>query len=99
MRARAGAAGVSPRWKETPGGSARPTVRDGQAAVLAERLGRHAYARRRLATLVLVAVDHPRDASHEIGIVPELDQLTDGEVALHVALDDRIEHVVRRERV
>ena len=50
----------------TPGrGHGQPGQRlvIGQAAVLAERLGRHAHARRRLAALVLVAVDHPRDAS------------------------------------
>src|SRR5438094_2388031 len=47
-------------------GAAVP-VGDGQAAILAEGLGRNLYARRRLASLVLVAIDHGDDAPHDVG--------------------------------
>ena len=54
---------------------------------------------RGLPALVLVAVDHARDAAREVGVVPARDQLDDREVVFDVALDDRVEHVVRRQRV
>ena len=47
--------------------SAGPAIGDRQAPVLAERLGRHAHAGRRLPPLVLVPVDQPRDALDERG--------------------------------
>ena len=55
--------------------STGPAVGDREPAILAERLRRHAHTGRGLPALVLVAVDHPRDAAREVGVVPARDEL------------------------
>src|SRR3954463_12053534 len=79
--------------------SAGPAVGDRQAAVLAERLGRHPHAGGRLAPLVLVAVDEGGDTPHRLRVVARGFELGHGEVVLDVTLDDRVEQLVLGQRV
>src|SRR5690242_5451201 len=79
--------------------SARPAVRDRQTAVLAERLARHAHTGGGLAPLVLVAVDHAGHAADGGLVEAARDELGDRQVVLDVALDDRVEHFVGRQRI
>src|SRR5687768_6489955 len=77
--------------------SAAVAVGDRHAAVAAEGLARDPHPDRRLAALPLGDVDHPGDPPHELGIVPALDEVLDGEVVLYVRLDDRVEDLVGRQ--
>src|SRR5204863_2591157 len=83
--------------------SASPAVEipvgDRQAAIPPESLRRDLHTGRRLAALVLRAVDHRDDAVHERSVEALGDELLRRAVLFHVALDDRIELLVRRQAV
>src|SRR5581483_3863868 len=82
------------------GGLARTVaVGDGQPAVPTEGMRRDLDARGRLPSLVLVAVDKPDDAFDDRRIGAGGDDLFDAAVVLDVGLEDRVEHLVRRQRV
>src|SRR6185295_19496327 len=68
--------------------------RDGEAAARAERLGRHAEAHRRLATLVLVPLDERDRLLDRLLRVARGDDLLRGLAVLDVELEDRVEDVV-----
>ena len=74
-------------------------VRDRYPPILAERLGAHAHAGRRLPALVLGEVDEAHDAIDEGSVVPGCDELGAREVVLDVAAQDRVEHLIGRQRI
>ena len=65
--------------------------------VAAERLRRDAHPGRALAALVLGDVDEARHPPHDGLVVAELDDLAGRAVLLDVRLEDRVEHLVRRQ--
>ena len=74
-------------------------VRDRHPAVAAERLAGDLDAGRLLAALVLGQVDEPDDAVDVLGRQAARDELLAAEVLLDVALEDRVEDRVGRQRV
>src|SRR5438132_12774216 len=74
-------------------------VDDGQAPVPAERARGDLHADRALAALVFVAVDHRDDLPHDRGIEAVGDDVGQAPVLLDVGLEDRVEHLVRRQEV
>src|SRR4051794_22526412 len=91
------------RFCSSPGGagvgSVTPAVGDRRAAVPAERLRPQAHARRRLAALVLGAVDHRERAVDELPVEAVGGQLLARAVQLDVRLEQAVELRVRRQRV
>src|SRR5712692_4059508 len=76
-------------------GLAAPVVCDRRPAVAPERFRPQPHARRRLAALVLGAVDHRDGALHDVGIEPVAGQLLPRAVELDVRLEHAIELRVR----
>ena len=74
-------------------------VRDRQAPVAAERLRADLDPGRRLAALVLGAVDEPDHLVDDLLGQAAADQLLAALVLLDVGLEDRVEQVVGRQRV
>ena len=79
--------------------SAAVAVRDRHPPVAAERLRRDLDPRRLLAALVLGQVDEADDAVDVLRGQAAGDELLAAEVLLDVALEDRVEHLVGRQRV
>src|SRR5947207_8068542 len=79
--------------------SAAPPVSNRQAPVLSEGPRRDLYARRRLAALVLGAVHQPQHVVHGRLVVAQLDDLLRRTVLLDVEAQNRIEHLVGRQRI
>ena len=80
--------------------SAGPAIGDREPAILAERLAA-TRARRAAPGAACTRCDRPcaRRGARASASKPRAIELGDREVVLDVALDDRIEHVVRRQRV
>src|ERR671935_1403253 len=84
----------------TPGWAVRHiAVRDRHPAIAAKSPGRDLDAWRRLPALVLAAVDELDDARDDFAVVPGGHQLLEAAVVLDVALQDRVQHGVGRQRV
>src|SRR5581483_11425943 len=79
--------------------SAGPAVRDRSPPVAAERLRAQLHSRRRLAALVLGAIDHRERALDHVRVESVLRQLLARPVELHVGLEHPVELRVRRQRV
>ena len=62
-----------------------------------ERLGGDPHPGRGLAALVLGQVDQAHHPGHQLLVEARFDQLAGGQVALHVGLEDRVEHLVGRQ--
>src|SRR3954452_8913375 len=75
------------------------TIRGRQTPVAVERLRRDADARWRLAALVLGQVDQTDHAADLLLVEPTGAQFFGIEVLLDVALEDRVQNVVRRQRL
>src|SRR6266704_4500133 len=89
-------------WPPASGGGAGEAVEavgDRQAAVLAEGAAGHLGAGRRLAALVLGAVDHAQHPLDDGGVEALRHDLLCAGVVLDVAVQDRVEDVVVRQRV
>src|SRR5207253_10463766 len=78
---------------------AGPAVGDRRAAVAPERLRPQLDTRRRLAALVLRAVDHPERPLDDVRVEAVLAQLLAGAVELDVRLEHAVELRIRREGV
>src|SRR5262245_34550625 len=72
---------------------------DGVAPVAAERAVGDANADRRLATLVFIHLDEARHALHVGACEPGGDDLLDALILFHVAREDRVKHLIRRQAV
>src|SRR5580765_4007612 len=81
------------------GSLAGPAVRDRRAAVAAEGLRAELDAGRRLAPLVLSAVDHRERPVDDVRIEAVLRELLARAVELDVRLEDAVELRVRRKRI
>ena len=77
----------------------RVVGRDRVAPAEAEGLRRDLDARRRLAAFVLAEIDPPDDVDDDRALEPERRDRIDVELASDVRIDDRVERLVRRQRV